>query len=80
MNLVDIFVRTPNGVPTALGVETSWTVADIKDLIAATLNIDAHRQRLVYSGRVLRNHRSLDEYGIVPGATVDLVVLPASGS
>lgn len=56
-----------------LTLVTSTTVSGLKDLIAAESDIPSARQRLIYSGRVLRDSETLASYGIKSGHTIHLV-------
>lgn len=71
---IEINVRPPGGdkkVP--LQFDTSKTVAELKDLIAEKTEIPAENQRLIYSGRVLKNEETVSTYKIRTGDTVHLV-------
>ena len=56
------------------------TVLDLKTKLAgeAFENIPVERQRLIYSGRVMKNEEPLSVYKIKPGHTVHLVKSAAS--
>lgn len=49
------------------------TVIELKDKIAAESDIPADRQRLIYSGRVLKDPDTLETYKIKTGHTIHLV-------
>ncbi|KAF3192805.1 hypothetical protein TWF225_011604 [Orbilia oligospora] len=54
------------------------SVADLKQKLAEPSSIPADRQRLIYSGRVLKDDQTLDNYKIQNGHTVHLVKGAAS--
>ena len=57
MSLVEIFAQPRGGATTAIMVETSWIVGDVKEAIEATSGIGPRSQRLVFNERVMRDHR-----------------------
>lgn len=58
----------------------SATVADLKNKLATEEfeNIPVERQRLIYSGRVMKNEDTLASYKVKPGNTIHLVKSAAS--
>lgn len=54
-------------------IPLSLTVIELKDKIAAESEIPADRQRLIYSGRVLKDPDTLETYKIKSGHTIHLV-------
>lgn len=54
------------------------SVADLKQKLAEPSSIPADRQRLIYSGRVLKDDQTVDSYKIQNGHTVHLVKGAAS--
>jgi len=49
-------------------------IADVKAEIARRYKVPADRQRLSFAGTELEDAKTLDDYSIARGATVDLVV------
>ena len=70
-------------VEVADGADT--TVGDLKVLIEAQLAVPAAQQRLIFKGRILKDHESLEGYAITDGQTIHLVkgsagTSPAAGT
>ncbi|EJT80826.1 deubiquitination-protection protein dph1 [Gaeumannomyces tritici R3-111a-1] len=63
-----------------IAISESATVLDLKNKLAAEEfeNIPADRQRLIYSGRVMKNDDALSTYKIKTGNTIHLVKSAAS--
>jgi ubiquilin len=63
---IEINVRPPGGgdkkIP--IKVDTSKTVAELKQDIATHTDIPAENQRLIYSGRVLKDEEQVSTYKI----------------
>ncbi|KAF9443226.1 hypothetical protein P691DRAFT_764482 [Macrolepiota fuliginosa MF-IS2] len=51
---IQINIKGPNELRLQVAIATDKTVIDLKHAIAANANIGADRQRLIYSGRVLK--------------------------
>merc|ERR1712137_295205 len=60
-------------------IQSSGSVADAKNVIAQNCDTPAERQRLIFAGRVLKDHQIISECKIVDGVTVHMVPIP-SGS
>jgi ubiquilin len=68
-------VKAANDAKHVLTLPASTTVADVKTKLATPEFVDlpAARQRLIYSGRVLKDHVTLSEAKVKDGHTVHLV-------
>ncbi|EGW32703.1 uncharacterized protein SPAPADRAFT_60059 [Spathaspora passalidarum NRRL Y-27907] len=53
--------------------DTSITVLELKQLIAAESDIPAESQRLIYSGKVLKDNETVSSYKVQDGHTIHLV-------
>lgn len=75
-------IKAANDQKHVLTLPTSTTVADVKAKLAAPEFVDlpAERQRLIYSGRVLKDHDTLSGVKIKDGHTVHLVKGAASNA
>lgn len=71
---INIQVKGPSDLKLSLKVDTSVTVEELKQQIA-TENSDfpADQQRLIYSGRVLKDNEFVEKYGLKDGHTIHLV-------
>ncbi|GMG36527.1 unnamed protein product [Ambrosiozyma monospora] len=54
-------------------VDVSKTIAEFKAQLAAEVDIPAERQRLIYSGKVLKDADTVESYKIQDGHTIHLV-------
>lgn len=57
-------------------VEAGATVAELKTVVEAKLGVEVGRQRLIYSGKVLKDGETLEGYGVVEGSALHLVKGP----
>nr|CAG8534696.1 11515_t:CDS:2 [Entrophospora candida] len=80
MSTVTITVKCSNDTKYTIAVDTSKTVLEFKQLIAEKSEIAADKQRLIYSGRVLKDNDTLETYKIAEGHTVHMVRSMVRGS
>lgn len=75
-------VKAANDTKHVLTLPTSTTVADVKAKLSTPefANLPPERQRLIYSGRVLKDHDTLSAVKIKDGHTVHLVKGAASNA
>ena len=66
-----VFLRTLSGKTVALGVRGGDTVRHMKSVIYEKEGIPPDQQKLLSSGRVLRDEKRLRECGLHSGSTVD---------
>ena len=67
-------MKCPDGIKTiALDVEASNTIDSVKEQIAGKANIPTRFQRLLFAGDVLEDGRTLFDYSIEEGSTLELV-------
>ncbi|KAM9986570.1 hypothetical protein ACTFIY_010975 [Dictyostelium cf. discoideum] len=71
--MVKINIKSSTDNKFDVDVELGITVADFKKVIATKCSIPADQQRIIYSGRILKDHQTLDEIKIQDGHTVHLV-------
>ena len=78
--LVTFYVKSSNDAKYTLQVPLSMSVSELKEKLSAEdyANLPVDRQRLIYSGRVLKDPDTLDSYKIKEGHTVHLVKGAAS--
>lgn len=79
-NSVTFTVKSSNDAKYVVTVPESMTVLDLKNKLAGSDHADvpADRQRLIYSGRVLKDPDPLANYKIKDGNTVHMVKSAAS--
>ena len=73
MSTINVNVKSSSDKKFVIAIETSKTVLDLKNAIAEQTEVAAERQRLIYSGRVLKDHDTLADYKIADGNTVHMV-------
>ena len=72
---MQIFVRTGTGRTITLDVQPSNSIEDVKAKIQNEEGIPPNQQRLIFEGRQLEDGRTLDDYNVATGATLNLVLL-----
>ena len=74
----DIFVlRLPEGTRTTINnVNLSSTIGNLKGKIQNETGIHPDNQKLIFSGKIVLNHRTLNDYNIQTEATLLLNVIP----
>jgi ubiquilin len=79
---IQINVKGPSELKLQISITTDKTVLELKQTIAAKSNVEAERQRLIYSGRVLKDEDLLSVYKIQTNHTIHMVkgVSRSSGS
>ncbi|KAI4718174.1 hypothetical protein E4T48_05651 [Aureobasidium sp. EXF-10727] len=68
-------VKSSNDAKYAITITANSTVSQLKEKLATSdfADIPTERQRLIYSGRVLKDHETLASYKIKDGNTIHLV-------
>jgi ubiquilin len=79
---IQINVKGPSELKLQISITTDKTVLELKHAIAEKSNVEADRQRLIYSGRVLKDEDVLSVYKIQSTHTIHMVkgVSRAAGS
>ncbi|KAF4621792.1 hypothetical protein D9613_012200 [Agrocybe pediades] len=70
---IQINVKGPSELKLQIAITTDKTVLELKQAIAAKSDVEADRQRLIYSGRVLKDDDALSVYKIQSGHTIHMV-------
>ncbi|KAG2746757.1 hypothetical protein P692DRAFT_20807703 [Suillus brevipes Sb2] len=70
---IQINVKGPSELKLQITISTDKTVLDLKRAIADKSDVEADRQRLIYSGRVLKDEDILSTYKIQTSHTIHMV-------
>ncbi|PPQ73424.1 hypothetical protein CVT26_015775 [Gymnopilus dilepis] len=70
---IQINVKGPSELKLQISITTDKSVLELKQAIAAKSDVEAERQRLIYSGRVLKDEDLLSVYKIQSGHTIHMV-------
>ena len=66
-------IKCINGAPSvSVEAELTCKVLDFKELISPKVDVPAAKQRLVYSGKVLKDTEMLESYKLKEGRTVHM--------
>nr|GAT60795.1 predicted protein [Mycena chlorophos] len=68
-----INVKGPSELKLQISISTDKTVLELKQAIAEKSDVEADRQRLIYSGRVLKDEDQLSTYKIQSSHTIHMV-------
>ncbi|KAI8988889.1 hypothetical protein BDB01DRAFT_833925 [Pilobolus umbonatus] len=73
MSSINVNIKSSSDKKFVITIETDKTVLDLKEAIAQQTDVPTDRQRLIYSGRVLKDHDTLSNCKISDGNTVHMV-------
>ncbi|KAG6889255.1 hypothetical protein C0995_002468 [Termitomyces sp. Mi166 len=77
---LQINIKGPSELKLQIAITADKSVRELKEAIAAKSDVEAPRQRLIYSGRVLKDDDPLSTYKIQSGHTIHMVKGAASSS
>ncbi|TFY74613.1 hypothetical protein EWM64_g9398, partial [Hericium alpestre] len=70
---IQINVKGPSELKLQITISTDKTVRELKQAVAEKSDVEADRQRLIYSGRVLKDDDQLSVYKIQSSHTIHMV-------
>ncbi|KAI8578125.1 hypothetical protein K450DRAFT_248224 [Umbelopsis ramanniana AG] len=70
---ININIKSSSDKKFVITIEPSKTILDLKEAIAAQTDVPADRQRLIFSGRVLKDNDLLSDYKVADGNTIHMV-------
>ncbi|GME71872.1 unnamed protein product [Ambrosiozyma monospora] len=73
MTEIKIIIKSAGDKKHEVTVDVSKTIAEFKAQLATEVDIPAERQRLIYSGKVLKDADTVESYKIQDGHTIHLV-------
>lgn len=79
MPVAFVTVKLPDGSLVHLDVDLKTRVEEFRTILAPKSGVKRHKQRLVFSGRLLQDGRSLEAYGIERNSTIHLLHGNAAG-
>ncbi|KAJ4784738.1 Ubiquilin-1 [Rhynchospora pubera] len=68
-----VHIRCSNGNKFSVQTELDATVGAFKATVAASCDVPAEQQRLIYKGRILKDEQTLSSYGVESDHTIHLV-------
>eukprot|EP00747_Dinoflagellata_sp_TGD_P162894 gnl/TRDRNA2_/TRDRNA2_181023_c0_seq1.p1 gnl/TRDRNA2_/TRDRNA2_181023_c0~~gnl/TRDRNA2_/TRDRNA2_181023_c0_seq1.p1 ORF type:complete len:457 (-),score=150.51 gnl/TRDRNA2_/TRDRNA2_181023_c0_seq1:230-1600(-) len=80
MPIIFITIKKPDGALVHVEVDDRMRIEELRGNIAPKVGVKPPRQRLVFSGRMLQDGRTLEAYGIERNSTIQLLVSQDDGS
>jgi len=70
----EIFVKDLKGVTHSVIIGANNTVGDLKVHLVSKTKIPFDEQRLIFAGKQLEDGRTMSDYNVKEGSTIDLVI------
>lgn len=70
---INVNIKSSSDKKFVIAIDTDKTVLDLKNAIAEQTEVPAERQRLIYSGRVLKDPDTLADCKVADGNTIHMV-------
>lgn len=74
-----VLIKTLSGDVVPIDYVPDLTISQIKNVIHSNQRVPTDQQRLIYQGKQLEDANTLDDYGIVAGNTIHLVLRVKGG-
>lgn len=71
---MQIFIKTLTGRKLPLNFEANQTILDVKNNLQEKEGIQVDQIRLIYSGKQLSDEKTLQDYNIVAGGIIHMVL------
>lgn len=71
--MISITIKSSGDTKYEVSIEESQTVRELKEAVAQQAGVEADRQRLIYSGKVLKDGETVGSYKVQSGHTIHLV-------
>lgn len=71
--MISITIKSSGDTKYEVSIEESQTVLELKQAVAEQAGVPADRQRLIYSGKVLKDGETVGSYKVQSGHTIHLV-------
>lgn len=80
MSDIQITIKSSGDAKHEISIAADASVSQLKEKVAAVADVPAERQRLIYSGKVLKDDQTLESYKVQSGHTIHLVKSAAKPS
>ncbi|CAN3375316.1 hypothetical protein DIURU_002117 [Diutina rugosa] len=71
--MIDVIIKSSGDTKYELSIDSDITVAELKQQISEKSGVDADEQRLIYSGKVLKDDQKVEFYKVQSGHAIHMV-------